>query len=171
MCYYSLTYIFWQETPNLSDRNRAYHWGRNSSQSSKPQQFSHPQGWCESQVLLPMQGGGCSAEDPPKSEDRFIGQLAPLFPLPNKDITHHSSLRNEWGLTSSREEKAIVTSLGEVVSKLLQKDAVASRTSSYSNTVVLNLWVATPVGVSYQIYCISVIYIMIHNPGKISVTK
>ena len=116
-------------------------------------------------------GGGCSAEDPPKSEDRFIGQLAPLFPLPNKDITHHSSLRNEWGLTSSREGKATVTSLGEVVSKLLQKDAVASRTSSYSNTVVLNLWVATPVGVSYQIYCISVIYIMIHNPGKISVTK
>ena len=120
-------------------------------------------------TVQPMQRGGVLCRRSPQIRRQIYRAVGTS--VSSSQQRHHSSLRNEWGLTSSREGKATVTSLGEVVSKLLQKDAVASRTSSYSNTVVLNLWVATPVGVSYQIYCISVIYIMIHNSGKITVTK
>ena len=36
---------------------------------------------------------------------------------------------------------------------------------------VLNLWAATFTGVTYQTFCISDIYIMIHNSSKIIVMK
>ena len=38
-----------------------------------------------------------------------------------------------------------------------------------TGAVVLNLGVATPLGVTYQIFCISDIYIVIHNSSKIIV--
>ena len=37
--------------------------------------------------------------------------------------------------------------------------------------VVLNLRVATPLGITYQISCTSDIYIMIHNSSKVRVMK
>lgn len=36
---------------------------------------------------------------------------------------------------------------------------------------VLNLWVSTPLGVTYQLSCTPDIYIMVHNRGKITVLK
>jgi hypothetical protein len=39
------------------------------------------------------------------------------------------------------------------------------------SAVVLNLWVSTQTGVTYQISCISGIYIVIHNGSKMTVVK
>jgi hypothetical protein len=41
----------------------------------------------------------------------------------------------------------------------------------YVCLTVINLWVVTPLRVAYQIYCISDIYITIHNSNKIGVLK
>lgn len=38
-------------------------------------------------------------------------------------------------------------------------------------TVVLNPWVSIPLGVAYQISCLSDTYITIHNDSKITVMK
>jgi len=40
-----------------------------------------------------------------------------------------------------------------------------------SREVVLNLWVATPIGVTCQPSCISIIYVTIHNSSKITAMK
>ena len=59
--------------------------------------------------------------------------------------------------------------------KLQKGESILRHTSkeglSVSSPMVLNLLVVTPLGVTYQISCISDIYITIHNSSKITVMK